>query len=59
MNKLMQIGGALLFTVVMYCAQAQTITQSITLQPGWNAVWLEVQPTSNATDAVFTRREGC
>ncbi len=43
----------MLFTVVMYCAQAQTITQSITLQPGWNAVWLEVQPASNATDAVF------
>jgi hypothetical protein len=32
---------------------AQTVTQTITLQPGWNAVWLEVQPEENSTDAVF------
>jgi hypothetical protein len=33
--------------------QAQSFTQSITLNPGWNAVWLEVQPEDNAADAVF------
>jgi hypothetical protein len=32
---------------------AQTITQSITLLPGWNAVWLEVEPEANQTDEVF------
>jgi hypothetical protein len=32
---------------------AQTINQSITLQPGWNAVWLEVEPEANQTNAVF------
>jgi len=37
----------------MASASAQTITQTITLQPGWNAVWLEVQPTNNTASAVF------
>ena len=32
---------------------SQSITQSITLQPGWNAVYLEVQPTNNAANVVF------
>lgn len=35
-------------------SQAQNFTQTITLQPGWNAVWLEVQPEDNSTDAVFS-----
>jgi len=30
------------------------VTQSITLQPGWNAVWLEVEPEDNASDVVFS-----
>ena len=34
------------------CA-VQTISQTITLQPGWNAVWLEVQPSNNTANAVF------
>jgi hypothetical protein len=32
---------------------AQTITQTIVLQPGWNSVWLEVQPQDNQSSAVF------
>lgn len=32
---------------------AQTTTQQVTLQPGWNAVWLEVEPEDNTTRAVF------
>ena len=32
---------------------AQEVTQTFTLQPGWNAVWLEVQPADNAPAAVF------
>ena len=35
-------------------AQSQTLTQSITLQPGWNSVYLEVQPTDNAANDVFS-----
>jgi len=35
-------------------AAAQTVTQTVTLQPGWNAVWLEVEPTDNACDTVFS-----
>ena len=33
---------------------AQWDTQDIELNPGWNAVYLEVQPTPAACDAVFT-----
>lgn len=32
---------------------AQTRTQTIPLVKGWNAVWLEVQPTNSALAAVF------
>jgi hypothetical protein len=32
---------------------AQWTTQTILLQPGWNAVWLEVQPEPRDTDTVF------
>ena len=33
--------------------QAQWRDQTITLQPGWNAVFLEVQPQPRASEAVF------
>jgi len=33
--------------------RSQTFTQTITLQPGWNSVWLEVQPADNSSGAVF------
>ncbi len=32
---------------------AQDMTQTITLQPGWNSVYLEVQPSNNTANAVF------
>jgi hypothetical protein len=32
---------------------AHEITQNFTLNPGWNAVFLEVQPSNNAIEAVF------
>jgi hypothetical protein len=35
-------------------SHAQSFTQTITLQPGWNAVWLEVQPDNNRTEMVFS-----
>jgi hypothetical protein len=34
-------------------ARAQWTTQTITLNPGWNAVFLEVQPANPDCDAVF------
>lgn len=34
-------------------ATAQWVTQNIRLQPGWNAVYLEVQPEPRECDAVF------
>ncbi len=34
-------------------AHGQNITQTVTLQPGWNSVYLEVQPSNNAANAVF------
>src|SRR5688572_10438830 len=49
-----RIAAAFAFGLTIDCARAQTITQSITLQPGWNAVWLEVQPAANRTDTVFS-----
>lgn len=33
---------------------AQWVTQTITLNPGWNAVYLEVQPANPNCDAAFT-----
>jgi len=34
-------------------AQARWVTEVITLQPGWNAVWLQVDPTNRAPASVF------
>lgn len=35
-------------------AFGQWVTQTITLNPGWNAVYLEVQPANPDSDAVFS-----
>ena len=34
-------------------APAQELTQTLVLRPGWNAVYLEVSPSSNGVDTVF------
>ena len=34
-------------------AQAQAATQVFQLRPGWNVIWLEVDPTDRAPGAVF------
>jgi hypothetical protein len=36
-----------------HLGKAQNVSQSIILQPGWNAVFLEVQPENNSADTVF------
>lgn len=33
--------------------QAQSLTQTLTLQPGWNSVWLEVEPSQPDPDVLF------
>jgi hypothetical protein len=37
---------ALSFGALIFAGHAQTVTQNITLQPGWNSVFLEVQPSN-------------
>jgi hypothetical protein len=34
-------------------SQAQQLTQSLTLRPGWNSVWIEVDPTNRSPGTVF------
>ncbi len=34
-------------------AVAHTLTQTFVLQPGWNAIWLEVDPPDRSPDLVF------
>jgi len=51
LGALFSLAGLL---IALPSAPAQFITQSITLQPGWNAIWLEVQPENRATSAVFS-----
>lgn len=57
MNARRHLKTTLLAALVCLCAlaaaRAQNITQSITLQPGWNSVYVEVQPTNDAANAVF------
>jgi len=36
-----------------WAVSAQQLTQSLTLHPGWNAVWLEADPTNRDPAAVF------
>lgn len=40
-------------TVLAGSASADWATQSVTLHPGWNAVFVEVQPADNSCDNVF------
>jgi hypothetical protein len=45
---------AILMTLAAVCVvHAQWAEQSITLNPGWNAVFLEIQPGNSSCDAVF------
>lgn len=45
-----------LLTVLWTCTavlQAQSLTQTVTLQQGWNSVWLEVEPSQADPDDLF------
>lgn len=43
----------LIFQVSAWAAAVPTVTQTVTLNPGWNAVYLEVAPLSNSPAVVF------
>jgi hypothetical protein len=45
--------AAFAWLFVLPNARSQVVTQSFTLQPGWNSVYLEVQPSNNAANTVF------
>ena len=45
----------LLFLAFVATAPGQTYRQTFAnLRPGWNALWVEVEPTNNAIDVVFS-----
>ncbi len=46
--------GAVCLALLPVSGSAQWASQAILLQPGWNAVHLEVQPEPRALDGVFT-----
>ena len=48
--------GLLLFisSITSNLLHAQVSTQTLTLQPGWNSIYLEVQPADNATGSVLS-----
>ena len=51
----LRIGALLvgLWLLPLSGAQGQQFTQTVTLKPGWNSVWLEVDPTNRSPAAVF------
>lgn len=57
MRRLFRMAGVCVFSLASFVcggsARGQTMTQSFVLQPGWNSVYLEVQPADNRADAVF------
>src|SRR5437867_7686304 len=50
---ILHISYLLTFLGVLCPCYAQWTTQTITLNPGWNAVYLEVEPASPDCDALF------
>ena len=50
MNSLRTLVAALLLAVT---ARAQTVTQTFALHPGWNSIWLEVEPPDRKPATVF------
>jgi hypothetical protein len=53
MNKQLIVTICIGFLGLSLLAELPTRTQEISLQPGWNAVWLEVQPAESTPAAVF------
>ncbi len=64
MNKSKIFASALFFALLLsvqalaWGAEVPTVTQAISLNPGWNAVYLEVTPLSNSPAVVFKALPG-
>jgi hypothetical protein len=52
-SPLPALAAGVMLALSLNSAAGQSVVQSITLQPGWNAVHLEVLPEDNSADAVF------
>jgi hypothetical protein len=52
-NGVWTVTRAILLLAFMPCAQAQMLTQTFHLRPGWNAIWLEVDPPDRSPEVVF------
>lgn len=53
-NSLLKpLAAGLLSLALVASTQAQTVDQTFTLQPGWNAIYFEVQPANNQMSEVF------
>jgi hypothetical protein len=52
-TAIITLGVVLLLLLTTEPSTAETITQTITLHPGWNAVFLEVEPESTTPAEVF------
>lgn len=53
-GRLLLLPAALvLLALSAVVGQAQTTTQTFALRSGWNAIWLDVDPTDNAIASVF------
>ena len=55
---LIRFGIVIVILLTAIPALAKPVTQSITLQSGWNAVFLEVEPADNSPAAVFAGLPG-
>lgn len=47
------LGVPLALLTLVFTVRSQEITQTVSLQPGWNSVWLEVDPQDRTPSAVF------
>ena len=47
------LGVPLALLALIFTVRSQELTQTIPLQPGWNSVWLEVEPADRTPSVVF------
>ena len=52
-SRTIVFSAMVLLVLTTSSANGQWITQTIPLQPGWNAVFLEVQPEPDQCESVF------
>ena len=55
-SSFLRTASVLLGAAATLSLPAQNITQTIALTTGWNAIWVEVEPTNSAVGCVFTNQ---